>query len=103
MEDGVPRVELDDAVVAQFSGLARFGVLWDTSLWGFGCRVSLRKPPNYFVYFRTRATGVPRRYTIGSATHLSCSQARRIAQEFIARSAPHQLSRKVDADRPADH
>jgi hypothetical protein len=90
----MPRLALDDTVVAQFAEQSRFNVLWDTSLWGFGCRLSTRPPPRYFVYFRTRVMGAGCRYTIGSSLHMSCSQARRIAQEFIARSAPHQLSRR---------
>ncbi len=91
----MPRLPLDEDTVARFSGQSGFGILWDANLWGFGCRLSSRERPKYFVYFRTKVMGVPCRYMIGSSRHLSCGQARRIAQEFIARSAPHQLSRKA--------
>ena len=49
--------------VARFTEKSRFNILWDTNLWGFGCRLSARKPPHYFVYFRTRVMDVACRYT----------------------------------------
>lgn len=94
------RLHLDETVVARFAGEPRFNVLWDTGLWGFGCRFSARQPPRYLVYFRTRVMAVGCRRFIGSSPQISCDQARRLAQEFIARSAPHQLSRNA-AREPA--
>jgi hypothetical protein len=90
----MPRVSLDDSTVNRYATTARFTVLWDTDLYGFGCYAGPRHAPCYFVHYRTPAAGLWCRRNIGSTRKMSCDQARRMAQEVIGRSAPQQLKRK---------
>ncbi|RDD61016.1 Arm DNA-binding domain-containing protein [Ferruginivarius sediminum] len=90
------RLQLTDQAVAAAKGKDRhLEVLWDTDLYGFGCRVSPEGPATYFVYYRTKSADRRVVKDIASAGAVSCEQARRIASDLIGRNAPRQFARRA--------
>lgn len=90
------RERLTDAFVQVLAERPRGSVIWDTELWGFGCRLPAGGgEPVYFVHYRPQRQGRRERHDLGTRRAVTCAQARRMAQEVIGRNAPHQLGRAV--------
>ncbi len=58
-------------------------IIWDSSLTGFGLKVTPRNRRSYFTYYRTRG-GQQRRPTIGVHGTVTCEQAREEAKQILA-------------------
>lgn len=104
----MPRERLTETLVLGLTPGGRGSVIWDTELWGFGCRLcGCGGEPTYFVYYRTFGQGLRRRLDLGTRRSLTCAQARKMAQDLIGRNAPHQFGRVVPKSRrpasPREH
>jgi hypothetical protein len=96
----MPRERLTETLVLGLTPSGRGAVIWDTELWGFGCRLpGSGGEPTYFVYYRTWGQGLRRRLDLGTRRSLTCAQARKMAQDLIGRNAPHQFGRVVPKSR----
>lgn len=96
----MPRERLTETLVLGLTPGGRGTVIWDTELWGFGCRLrGCGGEPTYFVYYRTFGQGLRRRLDLGTRRSLTCAQARKMAQDLIGRNAPHQFGRVVPKSR----
>jgi hypothetical protein len=96
----MPRERLTETLVLGLTPGGRGAVIWDTELWGFGCRLpGSGGEPTYFVYYRTWGQGLRRRLDLGTRRSLTCAQARKMAQDLIGRNAPHQFGRVVPKSR----
>lgn len=81
------RVKLDDRIIDHAERKRYSHVLWDTEVWGFGCRVPPAGSPQFLAYFHT-SRGLRRVAAIGRFGALTTEQARGIARDITGRNNP---------------
>src|SRR5690348_12918890 len=84
-ERKVPKVHLSKSAVDKITCGDKETVFWDSSLTGFGLKVTPKGRKVFIVLYRTRdGRGKLRKFTIGPFGQITLAAARRSAQKVLA-------------------